>query len=204
MNLRHPLPQLSKAAILLWFIGLLAFPSCSIRYGDWTTSKSTVTDSVNAHSCTTPPDFVYVFYEGDSLDLYCRQVAWVQAKGDEYATDKEVLSFLMYEASKNCADGLIYVKRLTEQGECGRTLSSEEPTYYDATVFTGAAVQLLKDSAFYAKYGREHPQDFLKRVKDEQTDQSDSFGASMVGNALGFTMAIVLIIYAVLTTSDEE
>jgi hypothetical protein len=133
---------------------------------------------------------VQLFFEGENIDFQYVKLGFVEASGVKNSTSETVLDHLRYEAWKNCADGIISVKRAVKEREMGYT-PGDKNEIYSSTLFTGIAVKIKRDSSFLAKYGNKNDTTFVKTVNKEiNPDNHVPLGAAIFTTLL-FTAYLV-------------
>ncbi|HBS85766.1 MAG: hypothetical protein A2W91_13310 [Bacteroidetes bacterium GWF2_38_335] len=173
-------------AILIAFISILS----GCFYGNTVSREYTQTAGVPVGP---KPDRVYLFFDGDQKDFNYNEAGFVKVCGEEFSKDDELLAMMMAQARDNGANGVINITCSFVEREKGVIGDEESVSFYWATVFTGTAVNIDRDSAFCTKYGCETDTSFLQPVKQIQDDESFGCAAQIFGAFAGAIIGLITI-----------
>ncbi len=118
--------------------GALLLQSCS--YGTYVGETFTpLTETIEA--CTTPPEQVDLFFEGEKIDFDYVKIGLIQVEGAKDTPQSELITKLKKGAQKRCADAIIGIKKVYQTREEGLLFTDVKPTAYSSEVFYGVAVR---------------------------------------------------------------
>lgn len=192
----------------------------------------TATLNLSLHSCVTVPrqsfavpytqfhnledvefeyrtDYVLLFFEGEKIDFEYTRIGIIETEGKTTNTNTDVVNFMKYNAWDMGADAIINVKdnyRVREthfsEGEVIRSI-------YDVKVYSGLAVRIHNDSAFYARYSTPADTSFIDYVEsrliinEENKEKSDSIERLRTFGAILLLIA-ALALSAGFESEEEE
>lgn len=169
------------------------FTGCAMTRGDYIKSEYT---QLNEVECQEPQPQMYLFFEGEPLDFDYTRLGHVEAIGDRYADNDEVLDHLKYEARENCANGIINIRKGIRDRTEGVGLSAENDRPYDAHTFHGVAVQIDTDTTFLKKYGDQTDTTYIEEVETTLEKERKQTGTQVVVSILTGIGAVVLGVMA--------
>lgn len=130
-----------KLRLMNFFViisGSLLLHSCS--YGTYVGETFTpLTETIEA--CTTPPEQVDLFFEGEKIDFDYVKIGLIQVEGAIDTSQKELIIKLKKGAQSKCADAIIGIKKVYQTREKGLLLTDVKPEVYSSEVFYGVAVR---------------------------------------------------------------
>jgi hypothetical protein len=116
--------------------GSLLLHSCS--YGTYVGETFTpLTETIEV--CTTPPEQVGLFFEGEKIDYV--KIGLIQVEGTMDTPQKELITKLKKGAQSKCADAIIGIKKVYQTREKGLLFTDVKPEVYSSEVFYGVAVR---------------------------------------------------------------
>lgn len=185
--------------IALSFLTLF-WQSCFVTHGDHTYSSSIIPN--DQKPCEKMASHVYLFYEGEEIDFNYTKLGEVEANGGEFASNQEVMDYLMLEAWANCANGLIHIKSGRTQRTRGYLLDSDSDLdrTYSSKHYTAVAVNIEMDRAFVTKYGLKQDTTFVNRAVTAQVEEIRKSSNELVGS---FIFGIATVIIYVLVKASE-
>jgi len=181
-----------KNLLYLTLMGFL-FSGCAMTHGDYIKTEYT---RLRNDPCKVPSGQMYLFFEGENIDFEYTRLGHVEAIGDRYADNQEILDHLKYKARENCANGVINIQKGLRDRTEGVGLSDEHDKPYDAHTFQGVAVQIDADSLFLEKYGRQTDTTYIQQVKTTLDKERKQAGTQVVVSVLTGIGAVVLGIMA--------
>lgn len=178
--------------IFLLYLTPLFLVSCFVSYGDNTYSQFTM---IHPHPCPEYDSAIYLFFEGEVLNLKYKKIGQVEVQGERHATNEEILNHLKYAAWQNCANGLINIKGGYKERDEGYLFNEGTKETYSSKYYTAIAVKIKIDSAFISEYGEGGNLGFVKQVekyKEKQNKKSSNqVAASMIGGFVGLILIIL-------------
>jgi len=118
--------------------GSLLLHSCS--YGTYVGETFTpLTETIEV--CTTPPEQVGLFFEGEKIDFDYVKIGLIQVEGTMDTPQKELITKLKKGAQSKCADAIIGIKKVYQTREKGLLFTDVKPEVYSSEVFYGVAVR---------------------------------------------------------------
>jgi len=115
--------------------------------------------------CTSPPSEIYVFLDGEIIDFEYQTIGEVEATGEMGSSNNEILDHLKYEAWKNCANGIIFVRSTETVREYGSLLDTENQDQYIAKKYIGLAVVIKPYEGFAEEHKHKPDSQFIDRVE---------------------------------------
>lgn len=141
---------------------------------------------IQPHDCEGMSKRVDLFFEGEPIDFSYSKLGMIEVSGNADTNNERFLDRLKYEASNQCANGIIAISN--------QFIRSDE--YPDRRVFQGIAVAIQMDSAFtYSKILHQPDTSFIQRVElqDLETKRSMQEAQSVSAVVLIFGGLIALI-----------
>jgi hypothetical protein len=180
--------------ILIFLFISITCNSCLVSYGDYLSTEYT---PINPAQCEPTPGNVYLFFEDEDLDFEYTRLGHVEAIGERFSDNQEILENLKYTAWENCANGVIQIKKGSRYRREGMGLTNtEEDIVYDANTFHGIAVQIETDSAFLAKYGSLTQATFVANIRQRQEKEKKQAQSQVIMSALLGAGTVALAILA--------
>jgi len=183
-----------KPVLLFLFISV-ACTSCLVSHGDYLRTEYT---PINPAECDPTPGNVYLFFEDEELDFEYTRLGHVEAIGDRFSDNPDILEKLKYTAWEHCANGVIQIKKGSRYRREGRGLTtSEHDIAYSANTFYGIAVKIETDSVFLGKYGNLTQATFIARVKQQQEEERQRTQFQLAMSALLGAGVLATVLLAV-------
>ena len=168
--------------------------SCLVTHGDYLRTEYS---PLNVTDCNPTPGNVYLFFDDEEIDFEYTKLGHVEAIGDRFSDNNEVLESLKYKAWQNCANGVIQIRKGTRYRREGMGLTTDETDIeYNANTFHGLAVQIDVDSTFLAKYGNITQATFITRIEKRQEQSRQRTENQLAMSALLGVGALVIAILA--------
>lgn len=126
----------STAVVLI----IMSLTSCG--YGYSIDQKFTPLDASQTQVvCTTLPENVELFFEGETYNFQYEKQGMIEVQGDRYAKDADLIEKLKKLAKSKCCDAVINLKKNYVNRESGFLFSSEPTEKYSAITYFGIAVK---------------------------------------------------------------
>jgi len=88
---------------------------------------------------------VHLYFEGTQINRGYTQIGFVEATGNEDASNEMLLAHLQYRAYKQGADAIINLKKLFQNKSTFEVTGKNEFEGYSLPVFTGVAIKYTYD-----------------------------------------------------------
>ena len=163
-------------------VAFVVTSGCAMRVGHHNRASYTSLNNITYESRS---ENVLAFYEGSPPTEPYIQLGIVEAEGNKYASNDQMLNYLKYEALQNGADAIINVKKYYKGRETGTAFDTivdknHKREVYESLVMEGLAIRfkdygsLPTETKDYLSKKDESLYEFIESEKQEKKENVES------------------------------
>ncbi|MFP4097046.1 MAG: hypothetical protein ACLFUB_21360 [Cyclobacteriaceae bacterium] len=194
MASEHPM---KKKHFIVAGLVMLSLPACVV-VDPGIPSTEAAFAPLQRTDCEVSPEQVYLFFEGEPLDFTYRKIGVIEIRGRSGASLENMLDHVRYTAWKQCANGVIQLRKDYKAVEGEANTVDEDVEIRSDMIYSGIAVSIEPTPAFIDQYGSQPDTEFVfkteSRLQAEKQDTSINSGFAV--SMLGLLMLLVLLVGA--------
>lgn len=183
------------------FLSALLFTQCAVSYGDYNQTEYAV---LNTSSLSQESRGIYLFFHGERTPFEYTTLGVVEVEGEKYTTNSKLLNQLKYAAWNNGANAIINIQTGYKDREQGVLFNDERTENYASKYYTGIAVQIQQDSAFWNRYHPETDISFIQEVEEYNLAEANKTAGQVLASVVAWIALIVIVVVKVSQPEESE